>query len=101
MVSLETPFSKNSYHIEICRLIYIANQVTCFCMICVFTERYFRTDISLNTLLHGIYPAKIYLFKFNNGNTRTICEICSKITITLNIFHTDLVLMFPLTTMNK
>ena len=26
-------------------------------------------------------PAKIYLFKFNNRNTRKICEICSKLTI--------------------
>ena len=26
-------------------------------------------------------PANIYLFKFNNGNTRKRCEICSKITI--------------------
>ena len=41
----------------------------------------------------------IYLFKVNNRNTRTRCEICSKLTIkpgvfmvslllTLNIFHT-------------
>ena len=27
-------------------------------------------------------PACIYLFKFNNVNTRTMCEICSKLTIT-------------------
>ena len=47
-------------------------------------------------------PAGIYLFKVNNRNTRTRCEICSKLTIktperrqwlaslllTLNIFHT-------------
>ena len=26
-------------------------------------------------------PAGIYLFKINNGNTRTMCEICSKATI--------------------
>ena len=26
-------------------------------------------------------PAGIYLFKFNNGNTRAMCEICSKLTI--------------------
>ena len=26
-------------------------------------------------------PANIYLFKVNNGNTRTKCEICSKLTI--------------------
>ena len=37
-------------------------------------------------------PAGIYLLKVNNRNTRTRCEICSKLTIktllTLNIFHT-------------
>ena len=25
-------------------------------------------------------PAGIYFFKVNNGNTRTMCEICSKLT---------------------
>ena len=29
----------------------------------------------------GIYPAGIYLFKVNNKNTRTRCEIHSKLTI--------------------
>ena len=28
-----------------------------------------------------LYPASIYLFKVNNRNTRTMCEICSKLTI--------------------
>ena len=32
-------------------------------------------------ILTGSYPAGIYLFKVNNGNTRTICEICLKLTI--------------------
>ena len=27
------------------------------------------------------YPDNIYLFKFNNRNTRKRCEICSKLTI--------------------
>ena len=27
------------------------------------------------------YPVRIYLFKANNGNTRTMCEICSKWTV--------------------
>ena len=27
------------------------------------------------------YPTRIYLFKVNNGNTRTRCEICSKLKI--------------------
>ena len=28
-----------------------------------------------------IFPVGIYSFKNNNGNTRTMCEICSKLTI--------------------
>ena len=33
-------------------------------------------------LLHGTSnPAGIYLLKVNNRNTRTRCEICSKLTI--------------------
>ena len=27
------------------------------------------------------YPANIYLFKFNNRDSRKRCEICSKLTI--------------------
>ena len=30
---------------------------------------------------NGSYPDGIYLFKVANGNTRTICEICLKLTI--------------------
>ena len=49
----------------------------------------------------SIFPADYYLFKVNNRNTTTRCEICSKLTtkmpidvvpvsllLTLNIFHT-------------
>ena len=44
----------------------------------------------------GSTPGGIYLLKCNNGNTRTMCEICSKLTITtplsllltLNKFYT-------------
>ena len=32
-------------------------------------------------LSDSAYPAGIYLFKVNNRNTRTRCEICSKLTI--------------------
>ena len=28
-----------------------------------------------------MHPAGIYLFKVNNRNTRTMCEICSELTI--------------------
>ena len=33
-------------------------------------------------------PARVYLLKVNNRNTRTSCEICSKLLLILNIFHT-------------
>ena len=32
-------------------------------------------------ILEVNHPAGIYLFKVNNRNTRTRCEICSKLTI--------------------
>ena len=38
----------------------------------------FITD--LGEMLHH-NPPGIYLFKVNNGNSRTICETCSKLTI--------------------
>ena len=34
-----------------------------------------------HSLVGSVNPACIYLLKVNNGNTRTICEICSKLTI--------------------
>ena len=60
---------------------------------------FFKTSVSINTsgglLLQPIFPANIYLFKFNNRNTRKRCEICSNIDIvlvfllwTFHIFHT-------------
>ena len=61
--------------------------------------------IFLLDILHLVhFPAGIYLFKVNNRNSRTMCKICSKLTIktpergqwrflvsllsTLNRFHT-------------
>ena len=43
--------------------------------------------------IFGYFPAGIYLLKVNDRNSRTSCEICSKLTIkiperTLNIFYT-------------
>ena len=32
-------------------------------------------------LPRGFFPAGIYLFKVNNGNSKTISEICSKVII--------------------
>ena len=61
-------------------------------------------------------PAGIYLFKVNNRNTRTRCEICSKLTINtperrqwrrsgvfiVNFEHiSHLVLVFLLLTLNR
>ena len=61
-------------------------------------------------------PAGIYLFKVNKGNTKTMCEICSKLIIKkpewrkwhrLGIFIANfehisyIVLVFPLFTLNK
>ena len=35
----------------------------------------------LTSVIVKYYPAEIYLLKLNNRNTRTRCEICSKLTI--------------------
>ena len=40
-----------------------------------------------------IYAAHIYLFKVNNGNTRTMCVICSKLKIKTQKWH--LVVLVP------
>ena len=45
-----------------------------------------------------MFPAGIYLFKVSNRNTRTRCEICSKLTIKASERH--LVLVFLLLTLN-
>ena len=46
-VCSETPFSKNSFHIETSELICITNQMTAFYVIQVLTERYFQANFSL------------------------------------------------------
>ena len=35
----------------------------------------------IKTSNKSTFPAGIYLLKVNNGNNRTSCEICSKLTI--------------------
>ena len=55
--------------------------------------------------LHPDSPAGIYLLKVNNRNTRTRCEICSKLTtktpIIVNFEHiSHPVLVFLLLTLN-
>ena len=46
-VCSETHFSKNLFHIETSQLICNANQITDFCIIQVFTKRYFQANFSL------------------------------------------------------
>ena len=40
----------------------------------------FKVDILIDAILIP-FPANIYLFKFNNRNTRRRCEVCSKLKI--------------------
>ena len=49
------------------------------------------------------YPAGNYMLIVSNGNTRTRCEICSKLAINIvNFEHTShLVLVFLLLTLSK
>ena len=42
---------------------------------------YQTTSINQNQIMMSFNSAGIYLFKVNNRNTRTRCEICSKLTI--------------------
>ena len=39
------------------------------------------SEIEKQGLNYKLYPGGIYLLKFNNRNTRTSCEICSKLTL--------------------
>ena len=51
---------------------------------CLVSFSYFLFHLTLSTkhlTLTNAFPASIYLFKVNNRNTRTRCEICSKLTI--------------------
>ena len=75
--------------------------------------------LAFNELIYVLYPsfpAGIYLLKVNNRNTRTRCEICSKLTINtperrhwrrsgvfiVNFEHiSHLALVFLLLTLNK
>ena len=78
---------------------------------CVFAQTF-----SGRLIMEVLFPAGIYLFKVNNGNTRTTCETCSKLTIKIpkrrhcrrsgvfivNFEHiSHIVLVFPLLTLNK
>ena len=77
LISL-TNFSKEEsiYSLEILKQIYLRTPVGYF--YCFFFNHMF-----LHTFLQisFTYPAGIYMFKVNNRNTRTRCEMCSKLTI--------------------
>ena len=57
-------------------------------------SEYIKKSLVTDNISFGT-PVGIYMFKVNNGNTRTRCEMCSKLmlsqvslVLTLNIFHT-------------
>ena len=50
--------------------------------------------------INALIPAGIYLLKVNNKNTRTRCEICSKLTIKTPERRQWLVLVLQLLTLN-
>ena len=57
--------------------------VDCFRKMIYFrwlTGFWIRPWAPVQNLIKRHYPAGIYLFKVNNRNTRTRCEICSKLT---------------------
>ena len=43
--------------------------------------KYLLTLAQMPPVYFKKYPDVIYLFKVNNENTRTMCEICSKLTV--------------------
>ena len=51
----EIHFSEESHRIETSQLIYEANRLTGFCVVRVFTERYFRTDVNAYPFTHVYY----------------------------------------------
>ena len=47
------------------------------------------------------WPAGTYLFRVNNGNTKTMCEICSKLTIKTPNDVSDVVLVSLMLSLNS
>ena len=83
---------------------------------CVSTDLYFYSVHGRKNLFlknSETFPAGIYLFNVRNGNSKTMCGICSKLTIKITEWrHSDVfvvnlekishvVLMFPLLTLNN
>ena len=46
---------------------------------CPVGKSLLKTNVPIMPI--SLFPADIYLFKVNNGNARTMCEIFSKLTI--------------------
>ena len=56
------------------------SESTCKCLVLKKVKGPVKNKQKYNKAMQE-YPAGIYLFKVNNRNTRTRCEICSKLTI--------------------
>ena len=80
-------------------------------MVCFKYDR-FKSQVFMLYIFNGITPVGNYMFKVNNRNTRTKCEICSKLTIDtterrncvfiVNFEHVShLVLVFLLLTLRR
>ena len=65
-----------------------------------FYLHYFYFIYILCASFFSHYPTGVYLFKVNNGNTWTICEICSKLTIKTRQQQIDIVLASLASTLN-
>ena len=63
-----------------------------------YSEIYHSWDISYHNFSN--IPAGIYSSKSHNGNTKSMCEICSKLTIKTPERHIDIVLMSLLLILN-
>ena len=51
------------------------------CITCFISDKSVSHSIKYNISIISVFPASNYMFKVNNRNTRTRCEICSKLTI--------------------
>ena len=69
-------------HSELKFMLYDKNDALSFLIVCM---PHFDSNAPLNIyyacIESEIFPVSIYLLKVNNRNTRTRCEICSKLTI--------------------
>ena len=67
----------------------------------VIREAFF-VQLAVSWYCFRINPSRHLIVQVNNGNTRTMCEVCSKLTIkTLERRHWHALLLFPLLTLDK